>query len=128
MLGDTGSYLHQGQIYQLGAGGCTPASGVRHPLEETLVFHIRIVNTYYIETIAFRIREKIFEHKYGRSPYNVALVLIFAQNTSTVRSKPPCTSSGRDLHSLQSHSPVGISSSSRGGSLQKKNFNRNIKT
>ena len=33
----------------------------------------------------FRIREKIFKHQYGGSPYNVALFLIFAQNTSTVR-------------------------------------------
>ena len=31
-----------------------------------------------------------------------------------------CTSSGWDLHSLQSHSPVGMSSSSRGGSLWQK--------
>jgi hypothetical protein len=41
--------------------------------------------TYYIEIIGFRICEKIFKHQYGRSPYNVALFLIFAQNTSTVR-------------------------------------------
>ena len=34
------------------------------------------------------------------------------------------TSSGWDLHSLQSHSPVGISSSSRGGSLWRKYSNR----
>ncbi len=31
-----------------------------------------------------------------------------------------CTSSGWDLHSLHSHSPVGMSSSSRGGSLYQK--------
>ena len=41
---------------------------------------------YYIETIDFRIREK-FKHQYGGSPYNVALFLIFARNTSTVRTK-----------------------------------------
>jgi hypothetical protein len=41
--------------------------------------------TYYIETIDFQIREKIFKHQYGGSPYNVALFLIFARNTSTVR-------------------------------------------
>jgi hypothetical protein len=53
---------------------------------KTLVFHIWVVNTtYYIETIDFRIREKIFKHQYGGSPYHVALFLIFARNTSTVR-------------------------------------------
>jgi hypothetical protein len=53
---------------------------------KTLVFHIWVVNTtYYIETIDFRIREKIFEHQYGGSPYNVALFFILARNTSTVR-------------------------------------------
>jgi hypothetical protein len=41
--------------------------------------------TYYIETIDFRIREKIFKRQYGGSPYNVVLFLISAQNTSTVR-------------------------------------------
>ena len=38
-----------------------------------------------METIDFRIREKLFKHQYGGSPYNVALFLIFARNTSTVR-------------------------------------------
>jgi hypothetical protein len=45
-----------------------------------------VVNTtHYIKMTDFRIREKIFKHQYGGSPYNVALFLIFAQNTSTVR-------------------------------------------
>ena len=41
--------------------------------------------TYYIETIDCRVRERIFKHQYGGSPYNVALFLIFPRNTSIVR-------------------------------------------
>jgi hypothetical protein len=43
------------------------------------------VNTiYYIETIDFRVREKIFKHHGGRVT-NVALFLIFARFTNTMR-------------------------------------------
>jgi hypothetical protein len=83
---------NQRRIYQWGATGApspTPPNGVQHSLEENIgIIHIWVVNTtYYIETIDYRIHKKIFKHHYGRSPYNipVALFLIFAWNTSTVR-------------------------------------------
>jgi hypothetical protein len=61
--------------------------------------------TYYIETIDFRIREKIVKHQYGGSPYNVALFLIFARNTSTVRTnltnKRSAQNAGNGISGLQ---------------------------
>jgi hypothetical protein len=70
---------NQRRIYQWGATGApspTPPNGVQHSLEENIGI-----------MIDYRIHKKIFKHQYGRSPYNipVALFLIFARNTSTVR-------------------------------------------
>jgi hypothetical protein len=73
---------------------------------KTLVFHIWVVNTtYYIETIDFWIREKIFKHQYGGSPNNVALFLIFSRNTSTLRTnltnKRSAQNAGNGISGLQ---------------------------
>jgi hypothetical protein len=76
-------HKHQERIYRWGAGWAPPPPPVvsRTPLKKTQVFHIWVVNTYYIETTDFRIREKVFKHEYGGSPCNVSLFSIFAQNT-----------------------------------------------
>ena len=83
------------------------------PLKKTLVFHIKFIfaafsvvnTTYYIETIDFRVREKILKHQHGESPYNVELFLIFARNTSTVRTnltnKRSAQNAGNDISGLQ---------------------------
>jgi hypothetical protein len=86
----------------------TPPAGVQHPLEN---FGIPYLSCEYyllywiIETIDFRIREKIFKHQYGGSPCNVALFLIFARNTSTVRTnltnKRSAQNAGNGISGLQ---------------------------
>ena len=61
--------------------------------------------TYCIETTDFKIREKIFKHQYGGSPYNVARFLIFARNTSAVRTnltnKRSTKNAGNGISGLQ---------------------------
>jgi hypothetical protein len=56
VYGKISGFWVQRQVYQWGAGGCTP------PPPPPLVFHIWVViTTYYVETIDFQIHKKVFQ-------------------------------------------------------------------